>query len=257
MHVQLVSPFSHEGILILLYTAYRQSHTQNTATKTYQDTWQEYLSQMETSDEMETEVEDRCAAFIRKFMKRGHLSPLEHVSLTFFIDGISRTCSHQLVRHRLASYTQQSQRYVKTSGDSLIIPKSVTEYADKMGSAVHARILNSVTLYKDLVANGVPKEDARFFLPQAVSTSLIMTMNLREIIHFCNERLCGNAQWEIRELAENIRVATVDRCPWLRDFLVPKCKGYACKEGRTTFCDVGWHYYNEIAKVKLYETSPD
>ncbi len=128
----------------------------------------------------------------------GHESVFEHVSFTFSVEGISRVCSHQLVRHRMASFTQQSQRYVPLDPE-FIIPESIynSEFKDYFMEIIES----SKNLYKKMVQSGIKKEDARFILPQAVETKIIVTMNGRELRHFINLRGGKEAQWEIRGLA--------------------------------------------------------
>lgn len=142
------------------------------------------------------EEETECMELVSKCIGWGHDSVLEHVSMTFLITGISRACSHQLVRHRMASYTQKSQRYVKETCD-FVIPDMENEaefiYLDFMNEAK--------ATYNKLISMGVPKEDARYVLPNATTTDLYMTMNGRSIRHFLKLRLDKSAQWEIRKLA--------------------------------------------------------
>jgi thymidylate synthase (FAD) len=124
-------------------------------------------------------------------------SVLEHVVFTFYIEGISRVASHQLVRHRIASYTQESQRYAEVRLD-YVVPETV------LGRNFEYRYRDAVErcyrLYEAMVDSGVPLEDARYVLPQAFTTSILMTVNLRELIHIACLRLSGRAQWEIREV---------------------------------------------------------
>ena len=137
-------------------------------------------------------------------INNGHLSVLEHVSITWKVSGISRSCSHQLVRHRLASYTEKSLRYTEPDLDGddwYVIPESFK---------YNGPFLNAFKFYMDLIRmmyleyikNGAKKEDARFVLPLATKTDITITMNLREFVHFYNLRSDKNAQWEIRGLAE-------------------------------------------------------
>ena len=143
--------------------------------------------------------------FIRKLIKNGHESPLEHASATFLIEGISRACSHQIVRHRLASFSQKSQRY--TSEDDFVtnIPDSVLYGDNGNFHEKWVKLMGSVNdLYKEFVSNGVPKEDARLILPEACQTSMYMTANFREWRHFLQLRLDKHAQWEIRAVAREI-----------------------------------------------------
>ena len=157
---------------------------------------------------------------VKHLYRNGHHSVFEHIYFTFKIEGISRACSHQLVRHRHCSFTQRSQRYC-SEGDFLAtvpgtfgeVPQALEVVADFMESIVQ--------VYDGLIERGVPKEDARYVLPNACETSLYLSCNLRELIHMSNERLCNRAQWEIRELVQQM-VALV--APELHFMLVPKCK---------------------------------
>ena len=136
----------------------------------------------------------------------GHMSVFEHVSVTWRIEGISRACSHQLVRHRLASYCQQSQRYVKVWTDSLdwyVIPPSISEN-DRMCVEYDVAMRQCAEHYNSLLKKGVKPEDARFALPEATKTAIVATMNLREFASFYALRTDKAAQWEIRELAEEM-----------------------------------------------------
>lgn len=138
--------------------------------------------------------------FIRQRIKAGHESILEHASATFEISGISRACSHQLVRHRLASYSQESQRYVDMSDPEVVVPDAIVDNPDAF--TIWSRFMEQVKeTYQDLRALGVRKEDARFALPNAAATRIVVTMNFRELRHFFRLRLAKDAQWEIRQLA--------------------------------------------------------
>ncbi len=134
----------------------------------------------------------------------GHESILEHAVLTFAIEGCSRVCSHQLVRHRIASYTQQSQRYIKLNPEDVeetfLIPESVKQRPELYGKWKEF-LRRAIELYEESYGAGVHQEDARFILPQAVRTRIVVTMNLRELKHFLGLRACERAQWEIREVA--------------------------------------------------------
>jgi len=138
---------------------------------------------------------------IRLCIKMGHLSPIEHASFTFLIEGISRVTSHQLVRHRIASYSQQSHRVVDLKNADFIIPPSIASNAE--ARKIFEEIVGYARRgYVKLVKMGVPREDARYIIPQAVETSIVVTMNARELLHFFNLRLARDAQWEIREMAK-------------------------------------------------------
>ena len=156
---------------------------------------------------------------VKHLYRNGHHSVFEHIYFTFKIDGISRACSHQLVRHRHCSFTQRSQRYCDEDGFGVVLPESIAKVDEKHG---YYDLMDEIEQhYGELQAHGVPNEDARMVLPNACTTSLYLSCNLRELIHVANERLCTRAQWEIRELAKEM-VALVD--PELQFMLVPKCK---------------------------------
>lgn len=148
----------------------------------------------------------RCA-------KQGHWSVFEHVTITWEVRGISRACSHQLVRHRMASYTQQSQRYtvVDPQTEWFVTPPDVKD-KQRFGGMMHT----IGVLYEELLGMGIKPEDARYILPNATKTNIIVTMNLREFIHFYKERyLNTHAQWEIRDLAKNMYLSIVSVHPEL------------------------------------------
>ena len=153
---------------------------------------------------------------VKHLYKNGHHSVFEHIYFTFKIEGISRACSHQLVRHRHCSFTQRSQRYCSEDGFEYVTPPTINESMFRMD------IENMKFWYKDYqVRLNVPNEDARYILPNACETSLYLSCNLRELIHIANERLCTRAQWEIRELVKQM-ISLVE--PELQFMLVPKCK---------------------------------
>jgi len=157
---------------------------------------------------------------------------LSHLSYTFAVEGVSRASSHQLVRHRVASFSQQSQRHiqVKNLQDHIVTPINV---AEKAGDEFKAFIEEASRAYQKLVAAGVPREDARFVLPNAIETSLIMTIDGRSLMHFFGIRLCNRAQWEVREMAQEIlqRVREVE--PIFYREAGPYCVQLGkCPEGR-------------------------
>lgn len=185
-------------------------------------------------------------------MKSGHMSVLEHCTLTFAIEGISRVCSHQLVRHRLMSFEQLSQRYVRMDGAGYVMPGSIkcksmgTIYdpfegrREAMLEEEYGAIMrNAFSAYRRLIEKyGIPEEDARYVLPNACCTNIVVSMNLREFMHFCGLRRCLRAQWEIRELADRMAEEVIGHVPWLKDWLGPQCEGLGyCPEvkscGRT------------------------
>ena len=171
---------------------------------------------------IEKEEGEKTASLLRHLWKSGHYSPFEHASFTFAIDGVSRVTSHQLVRHRIASFSQQSQRYVSMDTPEVILPPSV---AGRSELAEEFRKLTAEThgLYGKMVAAGVPKEDARYILPHGWSTRLVMTMNARELHHFFTLRLCRRAQWEIRDLARNLLREARKAAPLLFAMAGPSC----------------------------------
>lgn len=156
---------------------------------------------------------------VKHLYKSGHHSVFEHIYFTFKIEGVSRACSHQLVRHRHCSFTQRSQRYCDENIVSFVQPETVTENNDT--DLFEYAIGQATRYYNTLVNRGIPKEDARYVLPNAWTTSLYLSCNLRELIHICNERLCSRAQWEIRDVVKQM-ASLVDN--ELQFMLVPKCK---------------------------------
>lgn len=152
---------------------------------------------------------------VKHLYHNGHHSVFEHIYFTFKIEGISRACSHQLVRHRHCSFTQRSQRYCSEDGFDFVTPPSIDP------KAFAKDMEDFKDLYEDYQRSGVSNEDARFVLPNACETSLYLSCNLRELIHVSNERLCMRAQWEIRELVKQM-VSLV--APELQFMLVPKCQ---------------------------------
>lgn len=156
---------------------------------------------------------------VKHLYRNGHHSVFEHIYFTFKIEGISRACSHQLVRHRHCSFTQRSQRYCSEDDFGYVTPPTVKENEQ---SDLYIRSMNALDLdYALLTEAGIANEDARYVLPNACETSLYLSCNLRELIHMSNERLCRKAQWEIRELVQQM-VYCVNADLWF--MLVPKCK---------------------------------
>ncbi len=152
------------------------------------------------------------AAFIRARLRDGHESVIEHAAATFEVAGISRVCSHQLVRHRLASYSQESQRYVDMSAPEFVLPPELASNAAarEVWDAFAAQVTQT---YQALRALGLKKEDARFVLPNATATRLVVTMNFRELRHFFRLRITPEAQWEIRAVAQRMLALLVPHAP--------------------------------------------
>lgn len=183
-------------------------------------------------------------AFVRQIVSSGHESPLEHVKFTFAIEGVSRALTHQLVRHRIASYSQQSQRYVKHVDFDYIMPPAIAaddemrkEFVSTM-ERIQAGYDSLLKLFqKKGCAGECANQDARFVLPQAVETKIVVTMNCRELTHFFRERCCVRAQWEIRRLAEEmLAICKRELSPVFAD-AGAKCEalGY-CPEGEKFSC---------------------
>ena len=182
----------------------------------------------ELIEELEPEEIDRLLGII---LKSGHMSVCEHVSFTFAIEGISRACSHQLVRHRLASYSQQSQRYVKLKKPPMIIPPEVASDPELKAEFVGATEAAYAT-YRDMLDAGMEAEDARYLLPQAVETKIVVTMNARELLHFFTLRTCERAQWEIRAMAEQMVTLVLPLAPKIFGKAGPACVRGRCPEGK-------------------------
>ena len=144
-----------------------------------------------------------ASKFIRMLISSGHLSVLEHAYATFRIFGISRAATHQLVRHRLCSFSQKSQRYVKEREAAFIVPPRIKANPEAVSIFEHC-VSASRDIYNRLIDMGIPKEDARFVLPNAVSSEIVMSANFREIRHILLTRGTIHAQWEVRELAVRI-----------------------------------------------------
>lgn len=176
--------------------------------------------------------EGKCAYFLSMLRKSGHLSPFEHVSFSFAIEGVSRVTTHQLVRHRLASFSQQSQRYVEMKKCACVLPPSVKDIKEA-AILFKQQVDTAYECYEKLIAIGIPKEDARFILPHGAETKIIVTMNARELFHFFSLRLCKRAQWEIRGLARRMLVIVREEAPEVFKIAGPSCvtKG-KCEEAR-------------------------
>lgn len=147
---------------------------------------------------------------IQKVIELGHESVLEHWYATFDICGISRACLAQLTRHRIASYSVRSQRYCNETETAALVPDSAS---GRLRAKYEASYALAFDFYRDLIEAGVPKEDARFILPESTLTDLILTMNARELRHFFKLRLAPEAQWEIRRLAEKMFELVVEKAP--------------------------------------------
>jgi len=186
---------------------------------------------------MEAMSEDAIRRVLRTVITSGHTSALEHASYTFAVDGVSRAMTHQLVRHRLASYNQQSQRYVTYETEpAFVVPPSIDAepgtslvFADAAAAAFDA--------YRALLDAGVPAEDARYLLPNAMETKIVITMNVRELLHFFELRCCKRAQWEIRALALAMLELAEPTAPYIFMDAGASCRRGPCREGKMTCGD--------------------
>ncbi|MFA5369991.1 MAG: FAD-dependent thymidylate synthase [Candidatus Omnitrophota bacterium] len=217
------------GALSVIYSAARQCYSKRQASDIYDD---------------KNIRSDEKKRFIEKIISLGHESPLEHATLTFSVKGVSRALTHQLVRHRLASYSQQSQRYVEATDFNFVLPVSI----EKNAAAKKIFVLSMKNARRDykkiielLKTAGTGKEkaaeDARFVLPQAVETMIVVSMNCRQLLYFFSQRCCERAQWEIRGLARAMLLICRENLPEIFMTAGAKCEklGY-CPEGKKYTC---------------------
>jgi thymidylate synthase (FAD) len=184
-------------------------------------------------------TDENAAAYIQKIVDLGHLSTVEHASFTFGIEGVSRTLLAQITRHRIASFSVQSQRYVSYSegGFGYVIPPSIRALGAEAVARYEAQMAQMQSWYeqwqRDLGGSGEKSnEDARFVLPGACETRMLLTMNARELLHFFTLRCCNRAQWEIRALAWRMLELCYQAAPALFGSAGPACVRGACSEGR-------------------------
>lgn len=245
------------------------SHTPNPE-KTIASAAKLCYSPSSIDDIMDGLTESKIASFVDMLATIGHESPIEHASFTFGIEGISRACSHQLVRHRIASYSQQSQRYVDGNTFDFVTPPEIAkdEYALKeyneaieMQKQAYTKVRDALVLKQikehlnvKEVENPVElmetfkndnkkeysafqklaNEDARFILPNASTTSLVVTMNARSLMNFFSHRCCNRAQWEIRDMAIQMYKLCYKVAPHLFKLAGPPCTRGICTEGKMT-----------------------
>lgn len=183
----------------------------------------------ELMDELGDEDVEKLVRFV---IKSGHHSTTEHINFTFAIEGVSRALTHQLVRHRIASYNQQSQRYVKFKDNfEYITPPSIEK--DKDSKKKFDSLISDIhNLYKELLDSGIEAEDARYILPNASETKIIVTMDGRELLHLFTVRCCSRAQWEIRELAKEMLKLVRKVAPVVFEEAGPNCLRGPCPEGK-------------------------
>lgn len=205
-------------------------------------------SNSEIDDLIENMTPENCEKLLKKLLQLGHESPIEHASFTFAIEGISRACSHQLVRHRIASYSQQSQRYVDSSQFSYVIPPTLKK--DQRLKERYEKIMTEIGKFYEELKEEVPKEDARFLLPNACETKLVITMNARSLKNFFKHRTCMRAQWEIRNMAQKMLNLCRETSPILFDNMGPDCiTEKICPEG-TMSCGYWENIENAVIKYK-------
>lgn len=172
----------------------------------------------------DSEPTENCKIF-KGCMKSGHQSVAEHSDITFKVT-CSRACSHQLVRHRTGKFTQRSQRYCKEDGFDYYIPQSIAN--DRQALEIYNEVIHNIQAnYKWLLDMGVEAEDARYILPNACETTIFITMDFRNFFHFLNERLCTRAQKEIRDIAKEMARLSVEACPIIKPYCVPKCESFS------------------------------
>ena len=213
-------------VKLLEYTPHPERVVAMAARLCYSAAGAEELAEKMTDEQVEKLVD--------KIIQMGHASTMEHVSFTFGIEGVSRVLTHQLVRHRLASYSQQSQRYVAEHDFEYILPPSIAERPEA-SERFKALMENIQQAYNDLVEAGVPKEDARYVLANATETKIVVTMNARSLMHFFNLRCCNRAQWEIRELAYKMLAEAKAVAPLLFKNAGASCVATGhCPEGAMT-----------------------
>lgn len=214
-------------------------------------------SRVGIDDIMENLNQENTEKFLNMLMDLGHESPIEHVSFSFAVEGVSRTLTHQLVRHRIASYSQQSQRYVKLEQFQYIIPRSIEEVPEARKLFIKS-MEDAQSTYNKLVeilmeehikrlinegktetaarkaAEKMAIEDARYVFPNACETKIMFTMNARSLLNFFKHRCCNRAQWEIREMAEKMLYEVKKVAPVLFKNAGPSCISGLCPEGSMT-----------------------
>ncbi len=183
---------------------------------------------------METMPPERVQSVLSTIMSSGHFSTLEHASYTFAVDGVSRALTHQLVRHRIASFNQQSQRYVKFTGDVAVVKPQSVAGNERAEAVFDEAIAAAVDAYHKLLDAGVPAEDARYLLPNAAESKIVITMNVRELLHFFSLRCCNRAQWEIRDMAHRMLELARPTAPFIFADAGAPCVRTGCPEGKMT-----------------------
>ncbi|MEF8874505.1 MAG: FAD-dependent thymidylate synthase [Candidatus Thermoplasmatota archaeon] len=186
--------------------------------------------------EKEEMTEEQIEEILAKIRESGHHSVIEHASFTFAIHHVSRSLTHQLVRHRLASYSQQSQRYVDIEDFDPVVPDSIKE-DDEARELFHGLMEDIQEAYIELKEKeDIPLEDARYVLPNATRSNIIVTMNARELWHFFSLRCCKRAQWEIRDMANRMLELSKEKAPLIFKGAGAPCVRGPCPESEEFFC---------------------
>lgn len=203
-----------ENMLKTVYTACRTCYSADSPINIYEN----------------ADNEEKMLKLIERVISSGHYSTIEHIQVSFAISNVSRACTHQLVRHRHMSFSQKSQRYVKEKGQfDYLTPPTIERNPELLEK--YKKFMGEVTeLYTEMTEAGIPAEDARFILPNAAASSMVASLNLREMIHLANIRLCTRAQTEIRIMVKKMCEELLKQEPWLTEYLVPKCE-------RLGYCD--------------------
>ncbi|MHB8155560.1 MAG: FAD-dependent thymidylate synthase [Candidatus Omnitrophota bacterium] len=218
-----------QNAVSLIYVACRQCYSEKFAGDVFLDATLDLKKQEE---------------FVKSIVASGHQSPLEHVKFTFAIEGVSRALTHQLVRHRIASFSQQSQRYVKEKDFDFIIPPAIEKNSqaknefEKLMTAIQQSYTKLLELLgQDNISGETANQDVRFVLPQAAETKIVVTMNCRELLHFFQHRCCSRAQWEIRQLANKMLGICCKELPAVFSEAGAKCETLKyCPEGDKFCC---------------------
>jgi len=167
---------------------------------------------------------------LSKIVGMGHHSVVEHAVFTFSVEGVSRALTHQLVRHRIASFSQQSQRYVSLKEPTYVIPETIM--SDPVSLKMYDEMMDKIWETYRKLNERVPAEDARYVLPNGCTTNITITMNARELLHFFSLRTCSRAQWEIRDMAERMLEICKEISPVIFKDAGPPCVRGPCPEGK-------------------------
>ena len=212
------------NVMLLAHTPDPERACASAARQCYSDVGVKELKERMTDSQVK--------ALLDQVIESGHTSTLEHATFTFGIEGISRACSHQLVRHRIASYSQQSQRYVNAKNFNYLIPPSIASNPE-LKKKFEAFIDTAAKAYTELSDSGISNEDARFVLPNACETKIVVSMNARALLNFFKERTCVRAQWEIRALALKMLEECRKVAPNIFKYAGPSCETeLVCRQGK-------------------------